>query len=342
MSSAFIPITLTEKCQWNCHYCDFPTIQNPKTVTLDKVKEWIPKILDTCDPSGLSLVGGELGLINEEIMDSILTDCSLYQIRKNKASDKCDTLRIIILTNGLYFETHKESMQKVYPYLDILYVWHVTTEIGAIPIQKMEDDSNIVYTFVIHKGNVDKVETFLQVNPDMFFVPLIYLPKKDTAVANSEYDLTEEQLVNLRGILSKYPKNIGGFIHEPINNLLNYTKDDLSAIRKLCSHVQPQKDIDLVNDRIKHCCVNYTLCTTSIPLTEENLIKFVVNNEYFGEDVLCSFCQNFYYPVTMINMTTDRSLLTPEQIQTIKGKYVPFFKPMNLPKTFKNMYTWHI
>ena len=214
---------LTEQCDWDCEYCEFPLIQKPKHTTIETLSKHLPYIKKTMDKMGnfidfLSVDGGELGLLPVETLEYFF-----------KTIDH----PMVVCTNG-------EFIRKgyVYRFRDyITEVWyHASLEETIIYI----DD--IIKTGIVH-NDVDELIRFIIEHPyiDLDYVELEFDVTKKRDVDYSMY----EKLYNNIKPLSNVSKKAKKIVESRITELRN--------LRKMCADYNSTIVVDLINERIPLC-----------------------------------------------------------------------------------------
>ena len=296
-----LPFTLTEQCNWSCGYCDFPSLKERRVASIKDVKKWLEFAILEGNGfiSGVTLVGGELGLLPKGYMKEVLHHLQTVHMQRAPRA----ALPVYLPTNGKLFGNfwHED-----YPMLDTLVIWHWAPEIdgmGLTPVEGM-DLSRTVLTFVVHHENVGIVKKFLRMNPDFDFVPTVYFSKSSCNA--QKYNLTQEDFVTLKDALDSCP-NVLGFTRETVHAALTFTPEEWESLNAICGATQGMKDIDLVNGRIKKCCLSYTE-GPEVPLTEENFRKHVFNSEpILGDGDKCQGCRWIASPVPIIDIVQEKN-----------------------------------
>jgi len=268
-------ISLTEKCNWKCEYCDFPNKQIIKTTPINEVIlffDMLKKITNSDNKIEYCLEGGEIGLLSEEYLDEVFKH------------DLTQTYNIS--TNGLFMKKgyHIRYKDKIHY---ILY--HVTPEFNNnFEVERFKFDKSILvyYTIVITKENLNKLNDFLEYNSDLLFQPHILQPRKEDLNF-----LSKDDFIKLDNIL-KSKENVTDHFKERITRIIDKCEDEkwLNDHRLLCANVYTQPIFDLPNKKINRCCISIT--GDNVDLNEENLKKLYLNQKLFKTkiDKVCDGC----------------------------------------------------
>lgn len=267
---------LTEKCSWECGYCDFPCKTDPTTAPIEYVEEifeMIKRVTNRDQSIEYSLEGGEIGLLSEEYLDRMF------------AVDMADTYNIA--TNGLFMKKgyHEKYIDKIH-YL----LYHVMPEIelGKPIVEYDTQDALCYYTFVIHKNNLDILDEFLKENAHIntYFLPHILQPRTPGLDL-----LTHQDFKRLYSILFPH-ENIKPDFKERVARIIRYYDDDafLDKKRQVCANVYTQPVFDMPNKNINRCCISIT--GDAVPVTEDNVKKLYTNKKMFStiKDKVCDGC----------------------------------------------------
>jgi len=267
--------SLTQKCSWDCWYCDFPKIQSPNHAPIEYVLEvfdMIKEVTSRDQSIEYSLEGGEIGLFNESYLDQVF------------ASGLGDTYNIA--TNGLFMKKgyHERYHDKVH-YL----LYHVQPELNEqFSVQQYPTDILTYYTFVITKGNLPILAEVLKKCEvlDSYVLPHILQPR----VPGLDL-LTKEDFLIMYDILKASPIIKPDFT-ERVQRIISRLDDTkwLNQHRPICANVYTQPIFDLVNKRINRCCIS--ISGDSVPITYENIQKLYKNEKLFDTltDKVCDGC----------------------------------------------------
>ena len=269
--------SLTEKCSWNCWYCDFPKIKNPQPAPIEYVLEVFDMIKDITgrDQSiEYSLEGGEIGLLDESYLDQVF------------ASDLGDSYNIA--TNGLFMEKgyHTRYADKVH------YILHHIQPELFLPFKfTMYDlDPSILtyYTFVINKKNLPILKDVLKDCEALnsYVLPHILQPR----IPGLDL-LTIDDFNQMYDILCDSPIIKPDFTTRVKRIIERYDDTQwLDSHRAICANVYTQPIFDLPNKRINRCCISIT--GDSVPITYDNIKKLYHNEKMFTtlKDSVCDGC----------------------------------------------------
>lgn len=269
-----ISLRLGELCNKNCTYCDYNEIK-PKEINLKLFEEKLNFVGDFINKNNFdySITGGEPGLINTEIFNSVFS----------KLKNKC-----IITTNGLFIEKDyhvifDKNISEIY--------YHCIDEINSdILIEKINNDK-IKYLIVVHADNITKLPIFLNNNKHITF-DIKLVEQRSEKIPPL---LSLENLYNLLDIVSAN-KNINKNIISNLSSYIHLIEDDeIYNIRITCSKKCFTPQIDFVHNVIRKCYKSYTHFPT-IELTEENLsktIKYQIE-EFDKFNSICNECTYIY------------------------------------------------
>lgn len=269
--------SLTEKCSWNCWYCDFPTKQNPKHAPIEYVLEvfdMIKEITGRDQSIEYCIEGGEIGLLDEEYLTEIFN------------SGLGDTYNVA--TNGLFMENgyHRTFAENIHY---ILY--HVHPELFTpFNVRTYDLDASILtyFTFVISKRNLPILEEVLKQceHLNSYVLPHILQPR------TLGLDLLSlDDFKYMYDILCKSPIIKPDFTTRVARIIERYDDEVwLNNHRKICANVYTQPIFDLPNKRINRCCISIT--GDSVPITYENIEKLYSNEKLFDsiQDSVCDGC----------------------------------------------------
>jgi len=272
-------ISLTEYCNWKCSYCDFPTLENHHSPSIDQALKSFDMLKEATNHDQMieyGLEGGELGILSQDYLDQIF------------AHDLAETY--VVCTNGLFMERGYHDR-----YADKLHyiMHHVQPDITlnqSIPQYEYDPSIQVDYTFVIDKptlysGAIEKILTE-NPHPTRQFIIHVLQPRKPGLDL-----LTIEDFKYLHSILDGRTNVNPWFIKRVeriIKNLDNTSW--LNSRRTICANSFQQPIFDLTNNRINRCCISIT--GDSIPYTLENLKKLYKNEKVFPNvnDKVCDGC----------------------------------------------------
>jgi MoaA/NifB/PqqE/SkfB family radical SAM enzyme len=263
-SFAFI---LTEKCNWNCEYCDFPGIENPKEATMLSIElhmPYIKKIIDKLDKhhllSFIHVDGGELGLVRKEKLE-----------RWFRIFDR----EVVVSTNGKFLENKHHLNPVISPYIKQIW-YHVNTD-GLIKY----DDNRVVYGLV--HNDIDDIVNFVKCHEDIHF-----------GYVELEYNINQSKKVDHKLYIEFYDKikdikNIADSAKENIKNRIEESAD----MRRKCYMYNTTCVVDLVNEQITLC---QRAMKSTIPLTPENFIERLTKfpKDLFESNENCKSCTRLF------------------------------------------------
>jgi Molybdenum cofactor biosynthesis enzyme len=260
--SNYLWISLTQKCQWRCTYCDHPSIVNPVTCTEEQLLSVITMLNNLQEyrkNTEILLEGGEIGLIDSNILDLIFN---------SNVSDKYS-----ITTNGLFMKNgfHKQYEDKI---RYILY--HVMPEIENKSFEYYNDTSiPIQYTVVVHKQNIQQFATLLDNNPNCMFLPHFLQPRRtDLNFMNEQDFITIYNIIKDRNNVFDFIKLRLKFIIKLLNK-----KQFVNNLQLKCQQIMTKTMINIPTNSIHRCCVS--MQSSKIELTEVNLKNILQNTNIF-------------------------------------------------------------
>ncbi len=266
-------ISLTEKCNWTCDYCDFPKKEKQCTVDIDFLKlflDWCKEITKN-HRVGISVEGGELGMLSEEMLDTMFFSNLQEQYT--------------IATNGLFLK--RDLLERYHEKIEHI-IYHVSQEFNDTTDIDDYDFKNISvhYTMVVHKNNLRYLDKFLLKHPDKIFHPHILQPR--TPGLNL---LRKDDFIQLSEII-KEKSNVTEAIKQRIDRIISVLDNTqfLKFQRTICSGFYTQPIFDLTNRKIKHCCIS--ISGDEVDLTYDNLQR-LMNNDltlFPNVDVVCDGC----------------------------------------------------
>lgn len=267
--------SLSQMCNWKCHYCDHPLINNPVHSDLDYLKATIPQLQEVTKNFDIEhcVEGGEIGLIPISILD--------FFFFKSNFADSYH-----VATNGAFMEKglHERYRDKIH---SILY--HVKPDImdGSFDFPDYKKhDIDFFYTIVIHRNNIDLVTDFLDYNSDKLFVPHVLQPRReglnflDLELYSQIYEIVKDRENVRQGFKERYK-----FIVE------NFGKDNLmESRRKICCNNYTKSVINYPTKKLIRCCIS--MQSDSINLTSQTLNSILTNEDliYPLWDNTCNDC----------------------------------------------------
>jgi len=284
-------ISLSEKCQWNCKYCDFPTFQSTaKHVTIDSLKEQV-KILKKFDLSkwNICIEGGEIGLVPEEVLD--------YWFFESNVAPSYH-----VATNGLFLEKYYEKYKdKIHTVL-----YHCLPDVKKDSIGKIKEynisKDILYYTVVLTPENIDYIHDFLYYYKDLTWSIHVLQPRIAETVNMdlSYYEKVLDTLKSLPEINQHYAKRYEKIVQD-------LKTDNVMKKRIFCANDYSKSMVDLVKQEINRCCITYT--GDRVKFTEENFAKLLRNDKLFPllEKGRCEDCiAGFVYDKDWIKTDFER------------------------------------
>lgn len=262
--------TLTEVCNWDCNYCEFPLIYNPRHTSmkiLSKHLPYIKKIWDKLDDLIVhaDVCGGEIGLLDSEILRYFF-----------KTLDR----PMIISTNGMFLDKGYHLDPEIKPYIKDIWL-HLNMDRERNYINAYAYSGYSLKKGIVHNNADEMFEFITNSNSTFDYVefefPIIEKHKKD----NEMYEYLYNKIKDLKNVTPEAKKRVKDRITE---------KDNL---RQLCERYNQTVEFDLINERI-------TLCHRSqknwIELNEENLKKRLTKFPHyiFGNETNCESCTRLY------------------------------------------------
>lgn len=257
MNFSFI---LTERCNWNCYYCDFPSIKNPKDTDIDKINKHMPYISKNIeDNSFIDVQGGEIGLIDINIL------ISFFKYMKDKS--------VIVSTNGKFLENNYHFIPSIRKKIKEIW-WHLCEEPNGkkFKVDYYDKDINI------RRGIVSK-----------FLKNLIEMMEKNPQISFDYAELETSKVSPLEAY--KNLKNITNLTDRAKNILKSRCNNKITP--EICSKFHDTVSIDLVNERILLC---HKAMQNYIILSKLHLKKRLNNfpiNVFNGKNS-CEHCIRLY------------------------------------------------
>jgi len=244
---------ITEKCNWNCYYCVFPTLTDKKHFNIDNALKHLEYMNPIIDKMGkhISIVGGEIGFIKESILYNFI-----------KSFNK----KVSISTNGLFLRNyyHKGPMRK---HINEI-MWHASENCDGIIADCFVDDEIDIIPGVVC-NSIEKMMKFIKRNDHINFR---YVKFDDSINAHSIQNL---------GIIEKCKQFHTSIVVDLVNERLclcqrNYDKCyiDLNKDNFIKLHRSFPKDVFKGTNRCNTCnrlCVDKTQSNDLI----ESRIKFI-------------------------------------------------------------------
>lgn len=264
---------ITEVCNWNCDYCAFPQIQLTANHTtkeiIDKHIDYINEIIDKINPDVISVQGGEIGLIPEDILE-------YFFARLNRKID--------VSTNGEFLKRgfHKNPIIKSKVRIIML---HVVDKIDNYKVDiNYDSEIPVVCGIVDINKNPEKVKQFIQANSQIYFEYIDY--EHSISEESSHIDSCYLELFYAIRDLKNVSKSA---IHRILKKH-ELNKDKVIKLNQnVCMRLHPYIYVDLVNERIPLCIRNFS--DVYQDLTYDTLIKIITNIGFFNyKDNHCNCC----------------------------------------------------
>lgn len=256
-------IVMTNKCDKQCPYCDFPSIEEDKqgSITInqmDYIEEYLYYIAkrnsETDKHRQMVILGGELGLLDDKVLYELLNI-------SNKIVEKYGFNSLIWMTNGLLFEAH--------PFIYHKHLFEIEYHILDDNLDNFSfiDDEYITYNVVLTPYNENKV-TFL-----------------------NKLFLSNNKMLHIKpvnSIRNSYTDYIASG-HNSLSDKYNYKLFN----KYECNKTSPFFAIDFTNNTIFKCCRSYTRFERKL-LTYNNLEK-AYSGKLFDKDDICNSCYRLAY-----------------------------------------------
>lgn len=266
-----ICIILTQKCNWDCAYCDRPSIEHRKEPDKKIVEKFYPRLLEKYNDSLVYISGGEPGLINYEILKYVFS------------FDK----KLSICTNGLfitkgYFKEFYEKIEQV--------ILQVRLDKG---LEIDIDDPKLFYLFVIHHENVSKIKDFIVDNnaEDKKWIFPFYQPKNISEGSDNRFQLTKNDYIIFLKDLVKYSTNPFDF-KRIVKRIQEFDKPkNLQQYREMCREQFLFPMFDFSANKIIFCKQSATF-GSFVELNEENFYKLEKNLLHLKvkPNIVCEKC----------------------------------------------------
>jgi organic radical activating enzyme len=261
---------VTQKCNWVCEYCDRPLLKEMKDINEDVFRKYFPRIIKKYSEVPLYINGGELGLLNHELLEYIFS------------FDK----KLRICTNGLfitkgYFKEFYDKIEQV--------ILHVRIERG---MEINIDDPKLLYLFVVNHQNIGKIKRFIERNnePKKQWMLQNYQPKNPLD-ENDKFQLTKgDYAIMLRDLLSY--SNYKFEYQRIVKRVQDFNNDEkLQQYRKICRDNYFFPMFDFTESKILFCKQS-ALFTNYVELNEQNFYKLEKNVLHFNTkpDIVCDKC----------------------------------------------------
>lgn len=248
---------LTERCNWQCKYCQYPLIENPKHLnTIDEAKEldWLYDYINN-NPKydGCVLEGGEIGLVPIEVV--------LYMLEK--LNKKC-----IINTNGVFIDEVIKNGIDISKYTDTIW-WHCVPNPNGDIIEDKAVLPGVNVIPGIVGNSVDNIIKFVTNNKHIKFGYLAIENdlgnRVNIEVLRHEY----EQLLDFVNKNKDMFSNTDDIIMRTVNSIKAVDRYD--RIRSICRKCSTYTVINVPNKQLSICAVRSN--SNRIELNVANLEK---------------------------------------------------------------------
>lgn len=265
-------LSLTEKCNWKCWYCNYPNREKPQTISLEYL-DYALSVIKNCIQGKnieVSVEGGEIGLCSRKLLDKFFY------------SDLSETYTVT--TNGLFMKNNYHNL-----YRDKIHhiLYHVLPEIEDnkldFPKHIYDGSIEVLHTIVIHKGNLHLIDEFFDMHPYQIWVPHFLQPRR------TELDFMSRDDFKYIQEIIKSKDNIHPDVLPKVEMIADVNYYQWKTHQKLCRNIYTKPIIDLPRGKIHRCCVSME--TSSIDFNEENLQKVIDNEFVFPfKDSTCKQC----------------------------------------------------
>lgn len=284
---------LTEICNWNCNYCEYPGLENPQEITKEKIEKHVPyikKIMDKIEVMYIDIGGGEIGTLDKSLIKMFLSSIDR---------------KLVVTTNGLFLENNYHKDEVIRKYTKEIW-WHYHPKPGRFKVSYDFFDEEIPIVRGIVHDNIEEIIDFLKINSDVEFGYVEFefdnsLPRRPNL---DEYEKLILELKSLKNVNQRAIDILESRFHEMPNN------------RDLCKKYNYTLIIDLAAEKIIYCHRNWK---SWLPLSEENLLRRLST---FAKDIYknsenCECCTRLYagkFPAKEIIL---RQLMTKERLKKL-------------------------
>jgi len=273
---AWFSFILTEKCDWNCCYCQFPLLDDHNEINSDKISRHVPYIrnvikkTETVSEASIEIQGGEVGLIEKETLISFLETLNMP---------------VFVSTNGEFLKRGYHLDEKIRPYIREVQ-WHLCQDPGDYKLEVDYNDNELFINKGIVHSNVDEIIAFIKQNPHIEF-NYVELECNIQEKRTSDIDVLRGLYNRLQGL-----PNVGKNVFDILERRFNDAPDK----REKCHDYHSVVSINLANESI---CLCQRVTDVNIPLTRKNLIKRVITYpnkcfEYPDSMMGCDSCIRLY------------------------------------------------
>lgn len=222
-----ISIVLNENCNLKCLYCNAKSTYSPitklSTNVIESIYKYIPymyeKVLSSNKDYNMNLVGGEPGLLPDDILDLILN----YKIDD-------------LMTNGTILK--RDQFIKNIHNINLV-TYHIAPDIKPDMFITKVEGANVAYLVVAHRLNISILKPFLEFNPHIEFEVVINNATYFDNINHLRTMLKFEDLVKINQIIQDI-KNVTPISKERIlrmvNNQVDNTTQEILEVKTLCHH----------------------------------------------------------------------------------------------------------
>lgn len=245
---------LTEKCDWDCNYCQFPLLKHTNEMDSKKITRHMPYIREIIEktseinPPSIEIQGGEVGLLDADTLAMFL-----------------DILghKVYVSTNGMFLKKGYHLDERIRPYIREVQ-WHLTPHPKDFMLDVDYNDDNLFINKGIVHSDMDEIIAFIKHNHHITF-----------NYVELECDINEKRTSDtdgLRGLYSKL-KELSN-VSDNVFDILERRFKDAYDKREKCSRYHMVTSINMANETIPLC---QRASHINIPLSKSNLIARLVN-----------------------------------------------------------------
>lgn len=218
---------LTEDCNWDCDYCHFPSVKNPRTTTIEILQRHLPYLKDWEITGYMDVQGGEIGLVPENILEYFLETMGR---------------KMYFSTNGVFLNKKMHLNEKIRPYIKMIQ-WHVfPNPNGDAYVENIKDKGIIITRGIVH-DDADEMIDFLNNNKHLYIEYIDFDYSLDSVVTHdrAKYMDLYHKLNHLENI------------SEGAKNRIRDRAQEKEGLRMVCKTSNDSVLIDLVNEKICLC-----------------------------------------------------------------------------------------
>lgn len=261
-----IEIILTKECNWFCKHCLYGINRYKNKLNAELIDKHIPYIFDIIsrlEKINICLVGGEIGLVNKELLDVVFKYVEDFNFL------------VTISTNGTYLKKYFEYYQHLINYI----FCHLPDE----PDNELLNYKNVCFGKVFNEFDEENIRRFFESQCDFQIDYLGF----DYSLSNTASEVYIKYCYsNLLKLCDKY-SNISDSCKQDIEHKLKLVPD-LKRARTTCSQLNQTVSIDLEDEKIVQCSGR---SNNTIELSEKNLKNiFSLHKPLFEYNIHCSSC----------------------------------------------------